>query len=85
MGHDPLVDAVERLNRAVAGIEHAKERAGREIAQARQRADRAREALAAAIVAQVKAGRRQRDIVTATGYSRERIRQICRAAGIEPE
>jgi hypothetical protein len=29
-------------------------------------------------------GMRQRDLVRITGYSRERIRQICRAAGVEP-
>jgi hypothetical protein len=27
---------------------------------------------------------RQRAIVEMTGYTRERVRQICRAAGVEP-
>jgi hypothetical protein len=46
--------------------------------------DRAREALAEAIVEAARSGMRQVDIVKVTGYTRERVRQIVRAAGIEP-
>lgn len=46
--------------------------------------DAVRPELAAAIVAAARAGTRQADIVRVTGYTRERVRQICRAAGIEP-
>jgi hypothetical protein len=81
--HDPLADAVTRYRRAVDGIETAKEAAARMVAQARQRADREREALAAAIVKAARNGRRQVEIVRVTGYTRERVRQICRAAGVE--
>jgi hypothetical protein len=44
-----------------------------------------RDALAAAIVEAAKAGTRQIDIIRVSGYSRERVRQILRAGGIEPE
>jgi predicted transcriptional regulator len=40
--------------------------------------------LASAIVKAAKAGTRQTDLARLSGYTRERIRQICRAAGIEP-
>jgi hypothetical protein len=40
--------------------------------------------LADAIVEAVKAGRPQVEISQVTGYTPERIRQICRAAGVEP-
>lgn len=40
--------------------------------------------VAEAIVEAVKAGRTQTEISQITGYTPERIRQICRAAGVEP-
>jgi hypothetical protein len=40
--------------------------------------------IAEAIVDEARAGRRQTDIVRDSGYTRERVRQICRAAGVEP-
>lgn len=46
--------------------------------------DTARPRLAAAIIDAARNGRKQGEIVAATGYTRERIRQICRAAGVEP-
>jgi hypothetical protein len=56
-------------------------------ARAYRRADKAleqrRSDLAAAIVAAYRAGERQVDIVNITGYTRERIRQILRASGVE--
>ena len=52
--------------------------------QAKAAIDAARPRLAAAIIDATRAGRKQGDIVAATGYTRERIRQICRAAGVEP-
>lgn len=48
----------------------------------RQEAESLR-ALHAAIVAAAASGTRQRDIVTITGLTRERIRQICKAAAEE--
>lgn len=55
----------------------------REYRQAEQELADVRERLAAAIVAAARAGTPQREIVATTGYTRERVRQICRAAGIE--
>lgn len=43
-----------------------------------------RAALAQKIVEEAEAGRPQIEISRATGYTPERIRQICRAAGVEP-
>lgn len=40
--------------------------------------------LAEAIVEAIKAGRSQTEISGITKYTPERIRQICRAAGVEP-
>lgn len=60
-----------------------------ESAQLRQRLDEVRDRLAelrpiiqAQIVDDARAGRRQTDIVHATGYNRDRVRRICREAGI---
>lgn len=63
-----LADARKRRTAAMAGLA------------------KAREPLAKAIVAEARKGTRQRDIVERTGrvYTRERIRQICRSAGVEP-
>lgn len=44
-----------------------------------------RSLVAEAIVTETKAGRSQTEISRITGYTPERVRQICRAAGIEPK
>jgi len=58
-------------------------------AEAQLRASRAqvrvaRKGLHEAIIAAYEDGTRVRDLVEVTGLSRERIRQILRAAGVEP-
>ncbi|WP_446218821.1 hypothetical protein [Micromonospora sp. IBHARD004] len=60
------------------------EKIASEYRQAVAALDAVRPRLAAAIVAAAKSGVRQSEIVKTTGYTRERVRQICRAAGIEP-
>jgi hypothetical protein len=55
------------------------------VADARDAAEDKRLALNAAIVEAVRAGTRRKDIVAVTGFGREWIRRICRAAGIEPD
>ncbi|MFE9250741.1 hypothetical protein [Streptomyces sp. NPDC007088] len=45
--------------------------------------DVALQALYAAIAEARRTGTAQKDLAEATGYSRERIRQICRAAGVK--
>jgi hypothetical protein len=61
------------------------EEVAQEYAAARDAHEGARKKLAAAIVNAANSGTRQNEIVRITGYTRERVRQICRAAGIEPE
>lgn len=56
----------------------------REYQAAKAALDDARPRLATAIVAAARAGVRQSEIVRVTGYTRERVRQICRSAGVEP-
>lgn len=76
------VAAVERETTAKKALEEAR----RKRAEAAAKVAEARTPLAAAIVEAARAGKRQRDILTDIGgiYTRERIRQICRAAGVEP-
>ncbi|SCL64725.1 hypothetical protein GA0070617_5547 [Micromonospora yangpuensis] len=71
---------MRKLRAAQAGVPGAEQRAARLIAEARARVEAARAELAEAIRAADRDGARQVDIVAATGYSRERIRQIIRSA-----
>ena len=82
---DDLSDAVRAYRHARADIDAARDQAAQIIEDAKAEAERKRVALADAIVAAARAGMRQRDIVAITGYNRERVRQIVRAAGIEPD
>lgn len=68
-----IIRSVTRLEEAAAAYRVAKEAL-----------DKARPALAEAIVEAARSGTRQTDIVRVTGYTREQVRRICRAAGIEP-
>jgi hypothetical protein len=82
---DRLTDAARAYRAALEAVETTRAKlaaeAARKVAQATARADAARDELHRAIVQADQAGVRQRVIVNATGYSRERIRQIVRAAG----
>ncbi|ADU06932.1 hypothetical protein ML5_1394 [Micromonospora sp. L5] len=73
-----LEAAVRKLRAAQAGVPRAEERAARLVAEAREKVDQARAALVEEIRAADRDGVRQVDIVAATGYSRERVRQIIR-------
>jgi hypothetical protein len=77
--------AIRDYRRAGAGIEAAQKAAKRRIDEARKRADAARRALHAAIVEAAENGVRPIEIERRTGYTKERVRQILRAGGIEPE
>jgi len=66
-------------------VPRAQEDARELVATARAEVERTRAALAEAIVRAGRAGMRQKDIVAVTGYNRERVRQILRAGGIEPD
>lgn len=56
-----------------------------EVAAARAALPAARAKLAAAIVAAHRSGVRVGDLARISGYGREQVRRILRAAGIEPE
>ncbi len=80
-----MLDDLEAARRAY----DAAVKAGDGAAQARQGArgdvPKARQRLHAAIVKAAKSGARQIDIAEVSGYRRERVRQVLRAAGIPPD
>jgi hypothetical protein len=87
---DQLAAAAAAYHRATSAEVKAKQRlrdARRDKAAATAAVELARRPLAEAIVTAAQSGMRQRDILVATNwtYTRERVRQICRAAGIEPQ
>lgn len=82
---DQLGEAVRAFKAAQAGVPRAEERAKQLVADARAKVDQARAKLADAIVAEYGRGAKQIDLIQRTGYSRERVRQILRAAGIQPD
>lgn len=57
---------------------------GRQYERERAAAEKTRAELTPEILAAAAAKVRQVDIARASGLTRERVRQICRAAGIEP-
>lgn len=82
---DDLAVAARAYAEARAAVADAQEDAERLVAEARERAAAARSMLADAIVDAARDGMRQVDIVKTTGYTRERVRQILRAGGVEAE
>jgi len=74
-----LAEATKAYRAAQAAVADAKRR----IHAAQDRLTKARQNLAEAVVAEARSGTRQRDIVAVTGLSRERVRQICRDAGLD--
>ncbi|MEV4215156.1 hypothetical protein [Micromonospora sp. NPDC049662] len=58
---------------------------GRTYAEQRAAAETTRQLLTPEILAAARAKVKQGEIVRASGLTRERVRQLCRAAGIEPE
>jgi phage shock protein A len=82
---EDLASATARYRAAQTGIDTAKVEARQVVEQAMTELRQARTALAEAIVAEARRGTRQVDLIKATGLSRERVRQILRAGGIEPD
>ncbi|MEV0898140.1 hypothetical protein [Actinoplanes sp. NPDC049802] len=79
---------LDDLEAAVRGYDDARKRvsnAALQLAEARAAVPPARMALGEAIVAAAVAGARQVDIMQVTGYSREQVRRILRAAGVEAD
>jgi hypothetical protein len=79
-----LATAARDYRRALAAIETAQRAAARRVQAARDRAEQARLVLAAAMVEAANDGVRPVDIQHATGYTKERVRQILRHGGVEP-
>lgn len=79
-----VANSLDRAVRSYRAAQAAVEAAQRRVAEARTKAEAARVALHEAIVAAGRDGARQVDLVRSTGYTRERIRQILRAGGVEP-
>ncbi|MCW2641095.1 MAG: hypothetical protein JWP76_3401 [Dactylosporangium sp.] len=75
-----LDDAANAFRQAQAALIDARAQVG----EIRDEVERTRADLADAIVEAARAGVRQVEIVKRSGYTRERIRQLCRAAGVEP-
>jgi hypothetical protein len=82
---DQLGEAVRALKAAQAGVPRAEERARQVVAAARGKVDAARADLAARIVAEYKGGARVAELARRAEYSRETIRRVLRAAGVEPD
>ncbi|GIH13873.1 hypothetical protein Raf01_20450 [Rugosimonospora africana] len=66
-------------------LRRAQEAAQARVSAAREARARARDKLAQAIAAEARAGTPHVDIIRISGCSRERVRQIPRAAGIEAD
>jgi len=75
---------LEAAAREYAQAQQAVADAQAAVAAARERVPVARQRLAEAIVAATLAGIRQVDVMAITGYSREHVRRILRAAGVDP-
>jgi len=80
-----LENAVAKYRAADAVIARAQEAAKARVAAAREAKNRARIELVEAMVDAAQSGMRQVEIVKITGYTRERVRQILRGAGVEAD
>lgn len=80
-----LEDAAKAHKAAQTALRQAQLAAKLRVQAARERADKTREELAAAIVAAALQGEKQVEIIRITGYSRERVRTILREGGVEPD
>ncbi|WP_117215249.1 hypothetical protein [Allorhizocola rhizosphaerae] len=85
-GHvDHVGQAVKSLRAAQDGVLRTQARARQMVADARAKVDQARATLAAVIVAEYEAGARVSDLAARAEVSRETIRRILRAAGVEAD
>jgi multidrug resistance efflux pump len=79
-----VLDDLEAATRAYREAQAAVDDAERNLAAVKAEVPVARGRLAEAIVRAARDGVRQTTIVKVTGYNRETVRRICRAAGVEP-
>ena len=78
------VVAYQQARDAEAAARRRADRARKAVADAHEEAERQRIALADTIVVEARRGRGNAEIRRVTGYTRERVRQICRDGGVEP-
>lgn len=77
--------AVRAYRSSLAAVESTKVANEQRLRAARDKAEAARLALAEAMVEAAQEGVRQTEIIAATGYSREHVRTILRAGGVESD
>lgn len=80
-----LDDAAKAYRASEAAVERTESAAAARIAAARQTRTEARQRLHAAMVDAALDGMKQVEIIRITGYSRDRVRTILRAGGVEPD
>lgn len=80
-----LDDAARAYQAAAAAVEATREANDRRLREAREKAEAARLVLAEAMVDAAKAGMKQVEIIKVSGYSREHVRTILRAGGVESD
>jgi hypothetical protein len=82
---DDLEAATRAYRDAQAAVDDAQAAARQLVVDARATVDVKRAELADMIVAAARAGVRQTEIVRVTGYTRESVRRILRAGGVEAD
>lgn len=82
---DQVGSALQALRDAERGVTQAQAHARQLVAEARAKVADARETLAAAIVEDYLDGARVSELAAQAQYSRETVRRILRAAGVEAE
>lgn len=80
-----LDNAARAYRAAVDAVESTKEANEQRLRAAREKAEAARQALAEAMVEAARSGVRQTEIIKVSGYSREHVRTILRAGGVESD
>jgi len=80
-----LDDAARAYRAAVAAVEATKQANEQRLRTARDKAEAARLALAEAMIEAAQDGVKQTEIIKVSGYSREHVRTILRAGGVESD
>lgn len=79
-----MTSRLEELSREFAAARTESAELRPRLAAIQKKLTELRPQIADAIVGAARGGMKQTEIVQITGYTRERVRQICRAAGVEP-
>lgn len=79
-----MTDELDQVARAFAKARADSARFKTKLAEAQAKVSELRPQVLAAVAEAARNGRSEEDIAAVTGYTKERVRQICRAAGVEP-